>query len=131
MKILLVDDDPDIRRIGALSLEKVGGFAVVLAASGAEALGKLEQEHFDLILLDMMMPDMDGIATLTAERARPAERVVPVIFMTAKVQGGEVDRYLRAGALGVIEKPFDPLALPGEVRRILAQSAGAQPSRSR
>jgi two-component system OmpR family response regulator len=122
MKILLVDDDPDIRRIGTLSLEKVGRFAVVLAASGAEALSKLEHERFDLILLDMMMPDMDGMATLGALRARPAERGVPVIFMTAKVQGGEIDRYLRAGALGVIEKPFDPLALPSDVRRILARS---------
>jgi two-component system OmpR family response regulator len=121
MKILLVDDDPDIRRIGSLSLEKVGGFAVVLAASGAEALSKCEHEALDLILLDMMMPDMDGMATLSALRARPAAAAVPVIFMTAKVQGGETDRYLRAGAVGVIEKPFDPLALPGQIKRILGR----------
>jgi CheY-like chemotaxis protein len=119
MKILLVDDDPDIRRIGALSLEKVGGFSATLVASGAEALQSCERERFDLILLDMMMPDMDGMASLHALRAQPAAAGVPVIFMTAKVQGGEVDRYLRAGAVGVIEKPFDPLALPNQIKRIL------------
>lgn len=119
MKILLVDDDPDIRRIGALSLEKVGGFSATLVASGAEALSACERERFDLILLDMMMPDMDGLASLAALRALPAAAGVPVIFMTAKVRGGEVDRYLRAGAVGVIEKPFDPLALPGQITGIL------------
>jgi CheY-like chemotaxis protein len=120
MKILLVDDDPDIRRIGMLSLEKVGGFGVAVAVSGAEALHKVRDERPDLILLDMMMPDMDGMATLGALRAEPESAAVPVIFMTAKVQGGEVERYLRAGAAGVIEKPFDPLALPAQIKRILA-----------
>lgn len=125
MKILLVDDDSDIRRIGALSLEKVGGFGVVLAASGAEAVSKCERERFDLILLDMMMPDMDGMATLGALRAQPATAGVPVIFMTAKVQGDQADRYLRAGAVGVIGKPFDPLTLPAEIRRVLQRGAAS------
>ena len=121
MKILLVDDDPDIGRIGTLSLERVGGFQVLLASSGAEALRKGQSERPDLILLDMMMPDMDGMATLSALRAQAETAAIPVIFMTAKVQGGEVERYLRAGARGVIEKPFDPLGLPAEVQRILAR----------
>jgi CheY-like chemotaxis protein len=122
MKILLVDDDPDIRRIGTLSLEKVGGFQVQVAESGAEALERCRQQLPDAILLDMMMPAMDGMATLSALRAQPTTAAIPVIFMTAKVQGGEVERYLRAGALGVIQKPFDPLGLPLEIQRILERT---------
>jgi CheY-like chemotaxis protein len=123
-KILMVDDEPDIRRIGQLSLTAVGKWKVILAASGSTAVEVAEAEQPDLILLDVMMPDMDGPATLQALRAHPATAAIPVIFMTAKVQQAEVERYLRLGALGVISKPFNPMKLPEEIRR-LTEAAGA------
>ena len=118
-KILMVDDEPDIRRIGQMSLKAVGKWAVVLASSGAEALELAEAEKPDAILLDVMMPGMDGPETLNQLRARPSTASIPVIFMTAKVQKHEVERYLSLGAAGVINKPFDPMTLPDQVRRIV------------
>ncbi len=120
MKILLIDDEPDIRKIGRLSLEAVGKFEVVLAAGAAEGLALARTERPDAILLDMMMPGMDGLAALGELRAAPDLATVPVIFMTARVQRHEVERYLGLGAAGVIQKPFDPMTLPDEVRRLLA-----------
>ncbi len=120
MKVLVVDDDEDIRKVGRLSLEKVGKLQTVMAASAAEGVALAASERPDVILMDMMMPGTDGLTALATLRADPALRGIPVIFMTAKVQRHEVDHYLRAGAIGVIQKPFDPMALPGEVRRILA-----------
>lgn len=119
-KVLLVDDEPHIRRIGELSLKGVGKWTVVLASNGNEALDKVEHEKPDVILLDVMMPGMDGQETLAHLRARPATAEIPVIFMTAKVQKHEVDRYREAGAAGVIPKPFDPMALPSQILDILA-----------
>ena len=118
-KVLLVDDEDDIRTIGQLSLARVGGWETVLAASGAEALAKAAAEKPDLILLDVMMPGMDGPTTFGQLRAQPATAATPVIFMTAKVQKQEVARYLELGAVGVIAKPFDPMALPGDIRRLV------------
>src|SRR5690348_12910025 len=116
--VMLVDDEPDIRRIGAISLARVGGWSVVLAASGEEALAHLSRARPDVILLDVMMPGLDGPSTLARLRAALAPDV-PVIFMTAKVLAHEVERYLELGAAGVITKPFDPLRLPEEVRAIV------------
>ena len=125
MKVLLVDDDPDIRMVAMIALKSVGQWDVMEADSGADALGKAEAYEPDLILLDMMLPGMDGMATLAALRRRPGLAHTPAIFMTAKVREADVARYLAAGATGVIQKPFDPMALPGEVQRILkATSAG-------
>jgi CheY-like chemotaxis protein len=123
-KVLLVDDEPHIRRIGELSLKGVGKWIAVLASSGAEALTIAEQQKPDLILLDVMMPGMDGPATLQLLRASEATAGIPVIFMTAKVQKHEVDKYLAAGAVGVIPKPFDPMALPAQILQILSGVAG-------
>ena len=117
-KILMVDDEPDIRRVGQMSLELVGQFEVVLAGGGEEALELARSERPDVILLDVMMPRLDGPATLGQLRAEPATADIPVIFMTAKVQKHEVQRYLAQGASGVIFKPFDPMTLPQEIRRI-------------
>jgi CheY-like chemotaxis protein len=117
--VLLVDDEPDLRRIAALSLSRVGKWAVLLAASGAEALAVIERERPDVILLDVMMPGLDGPSTLSRLRAAPSAAGVPVIFMTAKVQKQEVERYLRLGAAGVITKPFDPMRLPEQIRAIV------------
>jgi CheY-like chemotaxis protein len=120
-KVMLVDDEDDIRTIGQLSLGRVGGWETVLAASGAEAVKKALAEKPDLILLDVMMPGMDGPTTFGQLRAHPECAATPVIFMTAKVQKQEVARYLELGAVGVIAKPFDPMTLPGEIRRLLPQ----------
>lgn len=118
-RVLLVDDEPDIRTIGEMSLESVGGWEVRLASSGVEALAQVDAFAPDVILLDVMMPDLDGPGTLTALRERADVPHVPVIFMTARVQPKEVDAYLALGAAGVIHKPFDPMTLPDDVRRIL------------
>lgn len=117
-KVLLVDDEPDIRTIGELALREVGGWQVALAPSGAAALALVRQFEPDLILLDVMMPELDGPATLAALRDDPSSAAIPVIFMTAKVQRHEVKRYVELGALGVIAKPFDPMTLPEELRRL-------------
>jgi two-component system, OmpR family, response regulator len=119
-RILYVEDDPDIRAIGVMSLEAVGGFAVVPCASGAEAIAAAPGAGADLILLDMMMPGMDGHATLKALRALPETAATPAIFMTARVQADEIAQHKAAGGLDVIAKPFDPMALPDQIRRICA-----------
>jgi two-component system OmpR family response regulator len=121
-RVLLVDDEPDIRRIGQLSLERVGGWQVVLASSSAEALATAGRERPDVILLDVMMPVADGPTTLARLREQADTAEIPVIFMTAKVQHHEVQRLLGLGAVGVIPKPFDPMTLPDEVRRVLASA---------
>ena len=114
--VLLVDDEPDIRTIGAMSLSRVGKLEVKTASSGAEALKLAAEWNPDVVLLDVMMPDMDGPATLVELRKTMK---TPVIFMTAKVLRDEVDRWMSLGAIGVIRKPFDPMKLPSEVRAIV------------
>ena len=121
-KVLLVDDEDDIRTIGQLSLSRVGKWETVLASNGAEALQKAAAERPDVILLDVMMPGMDGPTTLARLREQPATAQTPVIFMTAKIQKHEVARYLELGAVGVIGKPFDPLKLPAEIKKLLAST---------
>ena len=118
-KVLLVDDEDDIRTIGQLSLSRVGGWQTVLASSGTEAISKAAAEQPDLILLDVMMPGMDGPTTLGQLRAQASTAKTPVIFMTAKIQKQEVARYLELGAVGVIGKPFDPMTLPAEIKKLL------------
>ena len=119
--ILLVDDEPDIRTIAELSLSQVGGWKVTLASSGVQALELVGKHKPDLILLDVMMPEMDGVATFQALANREDTREIPVIFMTARVQSQERERYVGLGAAGVIAKPFDPMRLPDDIRGILAQ----------
>ncbi|NVJ20301.1 MULTISPECIES: response regulator [Myxococcus] len=120
-KVMLVDDEEDIRAIGKLSLSRVGGWVTVLAASGNEALTKAAEEQPDLILLDVMMPGMDGPTTFNRLREQDATARTPIIFMTAKVQKQEVARYLELGAVGVIGKPFDPMTLPKEIRKLVPE----------
>ncbi len=119
MKVLLVDDEEDIRKIGRLSLEAVGKFKVMLAASASEALSLARSDPPDLILMDMMMPGMDGLSALAELQSDAALNAIPVLFMTAKVQRSEIDHYLSVGAIGVIQKPFDPMTLPAEIKRIM------------
>ena len=116
--ILYVEDQPDIRLVAKMALEAVGGFSVIACASGQEALSSAPTAMADLLLLDVMMPGMDGPSTLKALRELPATAHTPVIFMTAKVQAAEVAQYLGLGALQVIPKPFDAMELSAQIRRI-------------
>ena len=120
-RILLVDDDPDIRQIAALSLRRIGLFDVRLASSGPEALEMAAADPPDLVLLDVSMPGMDGPATLSALRAGAVASKVPVVFFTATSSEVEVARLCALGAVAVIPKPFDVAALPRLVRDILAR----------
>ena len=117
-RLLLVDDEDDIRRIAALTLERLGGWDVTPAGGADDALAAAHGGGFDAVLLDVMMPDVDGPALL--ERLRPViGPAVPVVFLTAKVQAADVERLRGLGAAGVIAKPFDPMTLSGELAAIL------------
>jgi CheY-like chemotaxis protein len=120
-KILYVEDDPDIQAIAVMVLDAISGFNLEPCSSGAEALRKAVAFNPDLILLDVMMPGMDGPETLQALRKLPALANTPVVFMTAKVQPQEVQGYLELGAVGVIAKPFDPMTLADQLREIWAK----------
>jgi CheY-like chemotaxis protein len=117
-RILYVEDEPDIREVAKLALEAVGGFSVAMCASGQEAMEKAAAFSPQFILLDVMMPGMDGPTTLLRLRQMPQLASVPVAFMTAKVQPGEVAQYLEMGAVDVIPKPFDPMTLAATVSAI-------------
>ena len=117
--VLLVDDDPNIRTIAQMSLSVVGGLTVTLVSSGAEALSVAARLMPDVILLDVMMPEMDGPATLHALRQEPSLTRVPVIFLTGEAQSAEHARLLSLGAQGVIPKPFDPMTIADQIRSIV------------
>lgn len=117
-RILYVEDEPDIQAVARLSLEMVGGFTVRICSSGQEALDAVTAFAPDMILLDVMMPGMDGPSTLKALRGLPAAATIPVAFMTAKVQPQEIAYFRSLGALDVIAKPFDPMTLSERVREI-------------
>jgi CheY-like chemotaxis protein len=123
-RILYVEDEADIRTIAKMALEAVGGFDVLACSSGKEAITAAPAAAADLILLDVMMPGIDGPATLQALRDIPATSATPVIFMTAKVQPGEVAQYKALGALEVIAKPFDPMQVSAEILRIWSAQPG-------
>ena len=124
MTILIIDDDNFVRMLTRVSLSKVGGMTVVEAASGADGLATAAQLKPDVILLDVMMPGMDGPDTLKALRAEPATAAIPIIFLTAKAMPGEQARLSALGAAAVFTKPFDPLKLGDEVRRVVSELGG-------
>lgn len=114
-RVLYVEDDADIRTIAEMALEIVGGLNLSVCSSGVEALQAADSFKPDLLLLDVMMPGMDGPTTLASLRKLPQTACTPVIFMTAKVQATELAYYKSLGALGVIAKPFDPMNLALQV----------------
>jgi CheY-like chemotaxis protein len=116
--VLYVDDEPDIREVVELSLGLISNVQVVTCESGTRALGVLPNVRPDLVLLDVMMPDLDGPGTLKAMRANPALRHIPVVFMTAKAMPQEVAKFRELGAASVIAKPFDPMTLGEQVLKI-------------
>ncbi|HVR86658.1 MAG TPA: response regulator [Planctomycetota bacterium] len=120
-RILMVEDEPDIQAVARVALEAVGGFTVEMCSSGREALSRVKDCNPDLILMDVMMPGLDGPSTLKQLRADPGTAAYPVIFMTAKVQSHEVSRYKDIGGLGVIAKPFDPMTLAASVKTLWEQ----------
>ena len=124
-KILYVEDDPDIQAIAVMVLDAISGFTLAACSSGAEAVSRAEAFAPDLILLDVMMPGMDGPETLKGLREFPELATTPVVFMTAKVQPQEVAAYLALGAVGVIAKPFDPMTLAQELSDIWSRHAVA------
>jgi len=124
--ILYVEDEPDIQAVARLALEMVGGFSVTICSSGEEALARVSSTKPDLMLLDVMMPGMDGPTTLKRLRELPAAKDIPAVFMTAKVQPDEVAHYKSLGAVGVIAKPFDPMTLSETVRAIWDEYGGSK-----
>lgn len=123
-RILYVEDEPDIQTVARLALETLGGFTVQICSSGDEALQRAPGFQPQLILLDVMMPVMDGPSTLKMLRALPQFAGTPVVFMTAKVQPSEVAHYLGLGAVDVIAKPFDPMTLSTQVQAIWTRCHG-------
>jgi len=119
IRILHVDDEPDIREIVDMSLGLNPDFEVRACSSGAEAIAAAVEWSPFLILLDVMMPGMDGPTTLTQLRKNPQTSAIPVIFMTARAQTREVDYFIALGAQGVISKPFDPMTLAFQVQNHL------------
>jgi CheY-like chemotaxis protein len=118
-RILIVDDEDDIREVAQVSLELVGQYEVVTASSGRDGLARARSVQPDAILLDVMMPDLDGPGTLAQLRADPATRHIPVVFLTAKTQQADRARLAQLGAAGILVKPFDPLTLPREIAAAL------------
>ena len=123
-RILYVEDEPDIQTVARLALETLGGFTVEICSSGSEALDRAPGFQPQLILLDVMMPGMDGPTTLGKLRELPQFASTPVIFMTAKVQPSEVAGYRAIGAVDVIPKPFDPMTLSGQIQAIWERCHG-------
>ena len=117
-RIMLVEDDADIQLITRLSLEVGGGYEVRVCGSGQDALESVGAYKPDLILLDMMMPGMDGLATMEALRSLPEVAETPVIFFTANTQDQMRQDLIRCGALGVIVKPIEPAALLEQIRAL-------------
>ena len=119
MKALIVDDEEDVRLVANFSLSRIGGMEVVEAATGEEAIEAARTHRPDVILLDVMMPGLDGAATFQMLRGDPITAEIPVVFLTAKAMVNDVSRLEGLGARGVVLKPFDPMQLPGDVLSVL------------
>ncbi len=118
-KILIIDDEDDIREVAALSLESVAGWDIVTANSGAQGLARAAEHQPDAILLDVMMPGMDGPTTFRELRNNPATARIPVLLLTAKVQANDQRRFADLGVEAVLFKPFDPMTLSEQIASVL------------
>jgi len=117
-RIMHVEDDPDIQLITKIALQDIGGFELLSCSSGEQALAEVENFLPDLLLLDVMMPGLNGSDTLMAIRQNPQFENTPALFMTAKVQPSEIEELIALGALDVIPKPFNPVKLADDIRAI-------------
>lgn len=118
-RILYIDDEADIREVAEMALELDPAFDVRTCASGREGLAAAREWQPDLILLDVMMPELDGPGVLEKLRQDPATVAIPVVFITARTQAHEVERLRALGARGVLAKPFDAMTLSGQVRELM------------
>ena len=118
-KVLIIDDEDDIREVAALSLESVAGWDVVTANSGSQGVARAMEHQPDAILLDVMMPGMDGPSTFRELRKHPATAKIPVLLLTAKVQSSDQRRFADLGVQAVLFKPFDPLTLSDQIAVVL------------
>lgn len=114
-RVLIIDDDDDIREVATLTLEMIGGWTVLTANSGAAGIVRANQEKPDAILLDVMMPGMDGPTTFQEMQKIPEIAHIPVILLTAKVQGADQKRFASLGVQAVLFKPFDPMTLSQQI----------------
>lgn len=121
IRLLCADDEDDIRTILRLALSLDADLDVHFVASGAEALAQAKTGRFDAILLDGMMPGLDGYETCRQLKADPATAEIPVVFLTAKTQREETRRALTIGAIACLTKPFDPMTIAGDLRRVLGR----------
>jgi two-component system alkaline phosphatase synthesis response regulator PhoP len=117
--LLLIDDEDDIREVAGLSLEMTQGWTVTTANGGAAGIALAGNCVPDAILLDVMMPDLDGPGTLRTLQSQESTRAIPVIFLTAKVQAADRENFLRLGVRGLISKPFDPMTLGEQITALL------------
>jgi CheY-like chemotaxis protein len=118
-RILIIDDEDDIREVAALSLESIAGWSVTTASSGAAGIQAAIAGQPDAILMDVMMPSMDGPTTVKEMQAIPSIAHIPVVLLTAKVQGIDQRRFAGLGVAGVLTKPFDPITLADEMAALL------------
>ncbi len=123
LRVLLIEDDPDIQRMVQLALKYQGGHEVSVASSGAEGLEKAAAENPDVILLDVMMPEMDGYETCKRLKSQPGTRHIPVVFLSARAQQSEIQKGREIGAIGYLVKPFDPMKLASQLDAILQNAS--------
>ena len=118
-RILIIDDEDDIREVASLSLQTIAGWDVIVANSGAQGIARASEQQPDAILLDVMMPGMDGPTTFRELRKNPSTASIPVLLLTAKVQGSDQRRFADLGVNAVLFKPFDPLTLSSQIANAL------------
>lgn len=121
-RILVIDNEQYIQEVAQICLETTAGWEVLTASSGREGLLKAQSEQPDAILLDVMMPDMDGVATFEKLQDNPATQHIPVMLLTAKIQASDRRRYAELGIKATIAKPFNPLDLANQVAQALGWS---------
>ncbi|UFP92782.1 response regulator [Gloeobacter morelensis] len=125
-RILVIDDEADIREVIQLTLELTRGWEILAAESGHEGIALAASRHPDAILLDVMMPEMDGVATFARLQAEVATCAIPVVLLTAKAQSADKRRFAALGVAGVIAKPFDPMGLTDQLEVLLGWNAGRE-----
>lgn len=119
MKVLIIEDDEDVRCVANLSLSLIGGLQVVEAESGAQGIEMAAQEKPDAILLDLIMPEMDGSQTIAALKTNPDTAKIPVVFLTTRTLSEDSERMRNLGAAGILHKPFDPMTLASQLQEII------------
>ncbi len=122
-KILIIDDEEAVRYLVSLTLGLLSGWTALSAASGSDGVKLAVAEAPDAILLDVMMPDMDGRQTLESLQSNPSTKAIPVLFLTASVRARDLEKLRALGAKAVITKPFDPMSLAGQIAQTLGWSA--------